>query len=169
MFCRGGYWVSQILLVVEARHRNAHKYLEVLPFAYYDLVGGQWVRRYWPPNFGSRRDIPLGAEIHHSVLQMRRADILSESEMPRLGGKDPYDPLPKWSFFSMFKKKAKPTEPHRDHPVQDGTSEDEEDVGVGQNGSTSNGSASNGSAVHAAHKWSFDHAIVSGAKTWDLV
>lgn len=143
--------------------------LEVLPFAYYELVGGKWVRRYWPPNFGSRRDIPLGAEIHHSVLQMRRADILSDREMPRLGGEEPYDPLPKWSFFSIFKRKAKATEPHRDHPIQDGTSEGEEDEGADHNGSTQNGSAVNGSAVHAAHKWSFDHAIVSGAKTWDLV
>jgi len=89
----------------------------VLPSAYYELIGGKWMPRYWPPNFGRRRDIPLGAEIHPTVQQMRRSGILLESDMPRLEGEEPYDPLSKWSFFSLFKRKKKGKEPVRAKPT----------------------------------------------------
>ena len=124
---------------------------EVLPFAYYDLIGGEWIPRYWPPNFGRRRDIPLEADIHPTVQQMRRAGILLESDMPRLGGEEPYDSLPKWSVLSLFKGTPKCKVPIRVKPMQSPT--------------TANGEISGTSS----HCWSLDNVQEFGAKTWELV
>jgi len=140
--------------------------LEVLPFAYYELISGQWVPKYWPPNFGRRRDIPFGAEIHPSVQQMRRAGILMESDMPRLGGEGPYDPIPK-SFFNFFKRRPKIALPVRNRPIKvpgvpNGV------VNGGINGNASGGAGEGSSGEHS--RWSLDEVEVTGAaKNWELV
>jgi hypothetical protein len=82
---------------------------------------------------------------------MRRAGILLESDMPRLGGEEPYDPLPKWSLFGLFKRKPRGKDPVRAKPIQSST--------------TANGEISGMSNYH----WSFDDVEESGAKTWELV
>lgn len=62
---------------------------ELLPlFTRLELENGHWVPRTWPPNFGTRRDIPLHANIHPSVDQMFRAGVLSLNQMPKLGGEE---------------------------------------------------------------------------------
>jgi len=56
---------------------------------------------------GSRRDIPLGSEIHPTVALMGESGILHEREMPKLGGEQTRrDGTSSWSFFSFFKKKS---------------------------------------------------------------
>ncbi|KAK2798077.1 hypothetical protein FQN51_007896 [Onygenales sp. PD_10] len=62
--------------------------LEILPlFTRLELEHGEWIPRYWPPNFGSTRDIPPDAKIHCSVVQLYKSGVLQE--MPRLGGDPP--------------------------------------------------------------------------------
>ncbi|KAF1994657.1 hypothetical protein P154DRAFT_501527 [Amniculicola lignicola CBS 123094] len=61
--------------------------LEILPFfTRLELEDGKWVPRHFPPNLGAKRDIPLDAIIHHSVKAMSRAGIISEDQIPVLGG-----------------------------------------------------------------------------------
>ena len=43
---------------------------EILPFfSRLELKGGKWVPTYWPPNWGSTRDLPPSATLHPSVVQ----------------------------------------------------------------------------------------------------
>src|SRR6187402_62254 len=86
--CRGGF--SGSTLSYYSNFPSANCRVEVLPFSYLVLSRGKWVPRNWPPNLGAKRDIPLGAEIHPSVLVMKRSGILQPSDMPKLGGKEPY-------------------------------------------------------------------------------
>ncbi|PGH23674.1 hypothetical protein AJ80_02280 [Polytolypa hystricis UAMH7299] len=69
--------------------------IEILPlFTRLELENGEWIPRYWPPNFGALRDIPSDARIHTSVQQMHKAGILTH--MPKIGGDGPSklrDPL----------------------------------------------------------------------------
>ncbi|KAL4778666.1 hypothetical protein BJX76DRAFT_352428 [Aspergillus varians] len=49
--------------------------LEILPFfTRLELEHGEWVPRYWPPNFGASRDLPTYAIVHPSVQSMYQAD-----------------------------------------------------------------------------------------------
>ncbi|KAK2811634.1 hypothetical protein FQN50_001976 [Emmonsiellopsis sp. PD_5] len=72
--------------------------LEILPiFTRLELEDGQWIPRYWPPNFGNMRDIPHDAQLHISVSHLLAAGVVEK--MPKLGGddapllKDPFLPL----------------------------------------------------------------------------
>ncbi|KAF3935175.1 hypothetical protein ABW20_dc0108233 [Dactylellina cionopaga] len=59
--------------------------LEVMPFiSRLEYEKGKWVPRYWPPNFGARRDIPANADIHPSLVALHEAGVLKESEVPKL-------------------------------------------------------------------------------------
>ncbi|EWC44852.1 hypothetical protein DRE_00911 [Drechslerella stenobrocha 248] len=59
--------------------------LEVVPFiSRLEYEKGKWVPRYWPPNFGTARDIPADAEIHPSLVSLHKAGVLKESEFPKL-------------------------------------------------------------------------------------
>ncbi|PGH27936.1 hypothetical protein AJ80_00190 [Polytolypa hystricis UAMH7299] len=87
-FNRGASWVSTSMWWI----------LEVLPlFTRLELEHGEWIPRYWPPNFGAMRDIPLDAHIHISVFYLKSAGVICE--MPELGGddspilKDPFKPM----------------------------------------------------------------------------
>ncbi|KKK22133.1 hypothetical protein AOCH_003013 [Aspergillus ochraceoroseus] len=63
---------------------------EVLPIASrLELENGKWVPRRLPPNLGAERDLPDGATIHPSVLEMREAGILDEFPIPKPGGDNP--------------------------------------------------------------------------------
>jgi len=76
----------------------------VLPlFARLELEGGKWVPRYWPPNLGSTRDIPLDSKIHPTVQQLRRSGILSDKQLPVIGGHS--KPLSMMTrFLNIFRK-----------------------------------------------------------------
>ncbi|KAK2785523.1 hypothetical protein FQN52_008435 [Onygenales sp. PD_12] len=72
--------------------------LEILPlFTRLELEHGQWVPRYWPPNFGNMRDVPHDAQLHISVSHLLAAGVVEK--MPKLGGddapllKDPFLPV----------------------------------------------------------------------------
>ncbi|TAQ86876.1 hypothetical protein B7494_g4791 [Chlorociboria aeruginascens] len=65
--------------------------LEILPlFTRLELEKGRWVPRHWPPNLGAPRDIPDGAQIHHSVYNLHRAGILRDDHLPKTGGDSPH-------------------------------------------------------------------------------
>ncbi|KAF3147500.1 hypothetical protein TWF594_002715 [Orbilia oligospora] len=59
--------------------------LEVMPFiSRLEYENGKWVPRYWPPNFGTPRDIPADADIHPSLVALHEGGVLKESEVPKL-------------------------------------------------------------------------------------
>ncbi|KAK6352087.1 hypothetical protein TWF730_008918 [Orbilia blumenaviensis] len=59
--------------------------LEVMPFiSRLEFEKGKWVPRYWPPNFGTPRDIPADADIHPSLVALHEGGVLKESEVPKL-------------------------------------------------------------------------------------
>jgi len=58
---------------------------ELLFFSRFELVKTTWIAdRAW--NLGMSRDIPEDAHIHPTVQAMRRANVLSEAQMPVKGG-----------------------------------------------------------------------------------
>ncbi|KAK7613323.1 hypothetical protein BKA81DRAFT_396277 [Phyllosticta paracitricarpa] len=67
--------------------------IECLPiFTRLELENGKWIPRHCPPNYGARRDIPLDAEIHPSVIEMVETGILRGSSIPVKGGDNPRMP-----------------------------------------------------------------------------
>ncbi|KAF1969428.1 hypothetical protein BU23DRAFT_652823 [Bimuria novae-zelandiae CBS 107.79] len=82
-FGRGASWFKTLFWWI----------LEILPiFSRLELENDVWVPRQWPPNLGALRDIPTEANIHPTVEAMYKAGVLSQEEMPVLGGTDP--PIP---------------------------------------------------------------------------
>ncbi|KAK0625617.1 Uncharacterized protein DIS24_g11063 [Lasiodiplodia hormozganensis] len=64
--------------------------LEILPiFSRLELEKGKWVPRFWPPNLGAPRDIPVEGELHPSVNEMIKAGILDPKSVPEKGGDNP--------------------------------------------------------------------------------
>jgi hypothetical protein len=85
----GGGFSVRYFLIRDDSSANLENLAELLPFfTRLELENGRWVPRTWPPNCGTRRDIPLHANIHHSVEQMFRAGVLSLNQMPKLGGEE---------------------------------------------------------------------------------
>ncbi|KUJ12983.1 uncharacterized protein LY89DRAFT_709465 [Mollisia scopiformis] len=123
---------------------------EWVPFSYGYISDGKWVSRQLPPNLGSRRDIPVGADIHPSVMMMNRAGVLPEDQMPRMGGEELYNAQKPLSFLRPLIKvpKTKKPKPDEINALRSGESLDSEESG---------------------NRWSFDRMMEIGAKTWDLL
>ncbi|KAF3930308.1 hypothetical protein ABW19_dt0200735 [Dactylella cylindrospora] len=59
--------------------------LEVMPFiSRLEYEEGKWVPRYWPPNFGARRDIPADANMHPSLVALYEAGVVEDGDVPKL-------------------------------------------------------------------------------------
>lgn len=114
-------------ILIKSRTKTKSHPPEILPFfTRLELENGEWMPRYWPPNFGATRDLPPDARIHKSVQQMHKSGILKR--MPKVGGDAPpafEDPIQlirvlarqllpwNWRWFSKKSKPKATTRPNR--------------------------------------------------------
>lgn len=83
---------------------------EINPVKRYELMNKKWTAVSWPPNYGSKRDVPSNFKVHASVPVMLKSGVLSKKRMPNVGGDDHVMLITRfWRWLSGYK--AIPTEP----------------------------------------------------------